>query len=71
LGFTLLAPLLYANWGTNLYARDMHERNLALMRQYPDRPMYLLRPLTNDVGATPQLFPLSRDSVRTAWGGAE
>lgn len=71
LGFTLLAPLLYANWGTNLYARDMHERNIALMRRYPDRPMYLLRPPTNDVGAELQLFPLSRDSVRVAWGGAE
>jgi hypothetical protein len=71
LGFTLLAPLLYANWGTNLYARDMHERNIALMRRYPDRPMYLLRPPTNDVGAGLQLFPLSRDSVRAAWGGAE
>jgi hypothetical protein len=66
-----LAPLLYANWGTNLYARDMHERNIALMRRYPDRPMYLLRPPTNDVGARLQLFPLSRDSVRAAWGGAE
>jgi hypothetical protein len=71
LGFTLLAPLLYANWGTNLYARDMHERNIALMRRYPDRPMYLLRPPTNDVGARLQLFPLSRDSVRAAWGGTE
>jgi len=71
LGFTLLAPLLYANWGTNLYARDMHERNIALMRRYPDRPMYLLRPPTNDVGAGLQLFPLSRDSVRAAWSGAE
>jgi hypothetical protein len=71
LGFTLLAPLLYADWGTNLYARDMHDRNLALMRRYPDRPVYLLRPPTNDVGAALQLFPLSRDSVRAAWGGAE
>jgi hypothetical protein len=71
LGFTLLAPLLYADWGTNLYARDMHDRNLALMRRYPDRPVYLLRPPTNDVGAALELFPLSRDSVRAAWGGAE
>jgi hypothetical protein len=71
LGFTLLAPLLYADWGSNLYARDMHDRNLALMRRYPDRPVYLLRPPTNDVGAALQLFPLSRDSVRAAWGGDE
>jgi len=71
LGFTLLAPLLYADWGTNLYARDMHDRNVALIRRYPDRPLYLLRPATNDIGSAPQLFPLSRDSLRAAWGGAE
>ena len=71
LGFTLLAPMLYADWGTNLYARDMHDRNLALVRRYPDRPLFLLRPPTNDVGAALQLFPLSPDSVRAAWGGAE
>jgi hypothetical protein len=71
LGFTLLAPLLYANWGTNLYARDMHARNLALLRRYPDRPVYLLRPPTNDVGSRLELFPLRVDSLRTAWGSTE
>ena len=67
LGFTLLAPLLIANWGSNVYARDMHERNLVLMRQYSPRPMYLMRPETNDVGARVRLYALRRDSVLAAW----
>jgi hypothetical protein len=70
-GFTLLAPLLYADWGTNVYARDMHERNLALVRRYPDRPLYLLRPPSNALGAPPTLYPLRRDSLTSAWGGVE
>ena len=70
-GFTLLAPLLYRDWGTNVYARDMHERNLALVRRYPNRPVYLLRPTTNAIGAMPQLFPLQRDSLQVAWGALE
>ena len=70
-GFTLLAPLLAVDWGTNVYARDMHERNLALVRQYPNRPLYLLRPPTNATGALPQLYPLRRDSLQVAWGVTE
>lgn len=70
-GFTLLAPLLYRNWGTNVYARDMHERNLALVRRYPNRPVYLLRPSTNATGALPELYPLRRDSLQGAWGSPE
>ena len=71
LGFTLLAPLLYRDWGTNVYARDMHERNIALMRQYPDRRVFLLRPPDNATGTQPQLFPLRRDSLMAAWGTSE
>jgi hypothetical protein len=71
LGFTLLAPLLAKDWGTNVYARDMHERNLALVRRYPNRRVYLLRPANNDTGSQPQLFPLRPDSLLTAWGGLE
>jgi len=67
-GFTLLAPLLYRDWGANVYARDMHERNMALVRRYPNRPVYLLRPPTNAIGALPELFPLPRDSLQAAWG---
>ena len=70
-GFTLLAPLLYADWGTNVYARDMHARNLALVRRYPNRAVYLLRPPTNAIGALPELYPLRRDSLQVAWGTME
>jgi hypothetical protein len=70
-GFTLLAPLLYVDWGTNVYARDMHERNLALVRRYPNRLVYLLRPPTNATGALPELYSLRRDSLQVAWGTAE
>ena len=62
-GFTLIAPLLYQDWGTNIYARDMHERNQALMRQYPGRTAYLLRPASSETGDAPQLYPLRADSV--------
>jgi len=68
-GFTLLAPLLYKEWGSNVYARDMHDRNRALMRQYPNRRVYLLRPPNNDTGSQPELVPLRQDSVITAWSG--
>ena len=71
LGFTLLAPLLYADWGTNVYARDMHERNVTLIRRYPTRRVFLLRPPTNAVGAQPRLYLLPRDSLEAAWGTLE
>jgi hypothetical protein len=71
LGFTLLAPLLYRDWGTNVYARDMHERNLALVRRYPDRQIFLLRPPSSETGAQPQLLPLRQDSILAAWRALE
>jgi hypothetical protein len=71
LGFTLLAPLLYAEWGSNVYARDLQERNSALVRRYPNRPLYLLRPPSNATGALPELYPLRRDSVQAAWGSLD
>jgi hypothetical protein len=70
-GFTLIAPLLYRNWGTNVYARDMHERNQALIRQYSGRPVYLLRPASSETGALPQLYPLRPDSVASARAGVD
>ena len=70
-GFTLLAPLLYRDWGTNVYARDMHARNAVLLRRYPDRPVFLLRPTSSETGAPLQLFPLRQDSLRAAWGNTD
>ena len=70
-GFTILAPLLAADWGRNVYARDMHERNITLLQQHPERPAYLMRPLTNDLGAPVRFIPLRRDSVLAVWMRAE
>ena len=67
LGFTLLAPLLYRDWGTNVYARDMHARNVALLQRYPDRRVFLLRPISAETGAPLQLYPLRQDSLLAAW----
>ena len=69
-GFTLLAPLLYRDWGTNIYARDMHARNLALVRRHPDRRVFLLRPINGDTNAPLQLYPLRQDSLLAAWSAA-
>ncbi len=66
-GFTLLPPLLLEHGGGNIYARDLHERNRWLAEQYPDRPLYLLRPPTAAEGEEPRFYPLSRDSVLAAW----
>ena len=70
-GVTILAPLLYANWGSNVYARDMHDRNLTLLRRHPDRAVFLLRPRTNQTGAPVELYPLRRDSLIAVWTRGE
>lgn len=66
-GFTLFTPLLLARGGGNVYARDLHERNALLMRQHPDRPVYLLRPPSASIGVMPRFYLMSRDSLRLAW----
>jgi hypothetical protein len=68
-GFTSVAPLLLARGGGNLYARDLHARNAALVRDHPDRPLYLLRPPDSGLGTPPRFHRLSRDSVMRAWTG--
>ena len=66
-GFTLLAPLLVQDWGTNVYARDLHARDSLLLRQFPGRSVYLLKPVSNAIGASLRLFPLRMDSLEIAW----
>ena len=70
-GVTILAPLLYADWGSNVYARDMHARNLTLLRGHPQRAVFLLRPRTNQTGAPVELHPLRRDSLIAVWARGE
>jgi hypothetical protein len=66
-GFTLLMPLLIAHGGDNIYARDLGARDSLLVREFPARPLYLLRPKTAEVGAEPRFYALSRDSLVRAW----
>ena len=67
-GFTLYPPLLLAGRGRDIvYARDLHQRDSLLLRQYPDRAVYLLRPRSDSVGAPPEFIPLRRDSLLAAW----
>jgi hypothetical protein len=66
-GFTLLAPVLVASWGTNTYVRDLHEHNSLLISANVGRPVYLMRPVSNDIGAPLRLEPLRPDSLLKAW----
>lgn len=66
-GFTLYPPLLLAHGGGNVYARDLHGRDTLLVRAYPGRPLYLLRPASAAVGEPPRFYPLSPDSLERAW----
>jgi hypothetical protein len=66
-GFTLYTPLLLAHGGNNVYARDLHGRDTLLLRAYPDRPLFLLKPATAAIGEPPQFYPISRDSLDRAW----
>jgi hypothetical protein len=66
-GFTLYTPLLLASGGDNVYARDLHGRDSLLVRMYPDRPLYLLKPASAKIGEPPRFYPLSRDSLERAW----
>ncbi|HEV8599976.1 MAG TPA: hypothetical protein VGQ69_11495 [Gemmatimonadales bacterium] len=66
-GFTLFAPLLLARGGGNVYARDLGARDSLVLRDFPERPVYLLRPASGRVGAEPQFSRLERDSLLAAW----
>lgn len=57
-GFTLFAPFLLAHGGGNIYARDLGEQNALLMAQHPDRPAYLLKPVSSAAGAPFRFYRL-------------
>lgn len=67
LGFTLYPPLLLAQTGGNVYARDLHARDSLLLQAYPDRPIYLLKPASPAIGEVPKFFPVAVDSLWRAW----
>jgi len=68
-GFTLYPPLLLARGG-NVYARDLGGRDSVLLKDYPGRPVYLLKPPTGAVGAEPVFYGLRTDSLLAAWRSA-
>jgi len=67
-GYTLYAPLLLAQGGDNIYVRDLHALDTTAVARHPSRPIYLLKPATDALGAPPRFYPASRDSLAQAWG---
>ena len=67
-GVLALAPILATRRDTSVvYARDLHARDTLLLREYPDRPIYLLRPAAPTPDAPPAFVPVQRDSLLRAW----
>jgi len=66
-GATLFLPLVLAGRDGVVYARDLHGRDSLLLAGYPDRPVYLLRPPSSELGATPGFELLPRDSLLASW----
>ncbi|GAC1631416.1 MAG: hypothetical protein NVS4B2_15330 [Chloroflexota bacterium] len=66
-GFTLHLPLILARWGGNIYARDLHARDTLLLKDFPGRPIWILRPRSSDIGAEPEFAEASLDSLSSAW----
>jgi hypothetical protein len=67
-GFTVGTSVLAQPPSSNLFARDLHARDTALVQQFPARPLYLLRPTSSELGAPLVLEPLRLDSVAVSWG---
>lgn len=66
-GYSFLAPLLAREGDGNVYARELHARDTLLLQRYPDRPVYLLRAVSSDIGAPLTLEPFRLDSARAEW----
>lgn len=69
-GFTVATSVLAHTPSDNIFARDLHARDTALVQQYPGRRLYLLRPTSSELGAPLVLEPLRSDSVARSWGHA-
>ena len=69
-GYAHLVPLLLERASGNVYARDLQERNSAILVEYPRRTVYLLRRNGNEPGAPNQWLPLRRASLTAAWRSA-
>ena len=69
-GYAFFAPLLAQDPGTNVYARDLHARDTVLVQRYGERPLYLLRASSSEVGAPLVLERVSLDSARGEWSAS-
>lgn len=69
-GYSFFAPLLARDAGSNIYARDLHARDTLLLARYPERPVYLLRAESSEVGARLLLEPFKLDSARSEWAAS-
>jgi hypothetical protein len=65
-GFTLFPPNLLSRRSDVRFARDLHARDSVLLAGYSG-PAYLLKPPSPAVGAVPQFYPVSLDSLWQAW----
>jgi hypothetical protein len=61
-GFTIFPPLLLTR-GSNIFVRDLHERNASILALEPQRPVYLLRPSSAALLSVPVFQRVSRDSI--------
>ena len=66
-GFTLATATLAQRSRSNVFVRDLHARDSVLLREFPGRPLFLLRPESSDAGAALVLEPVSRDSIAAEW----
>jgi hypothetical protein len=66
-GYTVFLPLVLAGSERVIYARDLHARDSLLLRRFPSRDVFLLRPRTDRAGEVPRFWRISRDSLRSAW----
>lgn len=66
-GFTVMGSVLARDWGSNVFARDLHARDTLLLQEHGSRPLYLLRTAGPESNAPLELVPLSRDSLQSAW----
>ena len=66
-GFTVGTSVLAQPPSSNIFARDLHARDTALVRQFPGRPLFLLRPESSELGAPLVLEPLRPDSIARVW----
>lgn len=66
-GFTIGTSVLAQPPSSNIFARDLHARDTLLLKQYPGRRLYLLRPTSSELGAPLVLERLRPDSLAAAW----